>query len=75
MKYQVFTNDADANLYSAFSSLDANTEAEAQVKAKAQTLGLQNMNGRAVRVLVVPETLVDEAFIETPRGLKLRKRT
>lgn len=59
MKYRVFTNDIGPGRYSCFCLIDADSDEQAQRIAESRCKGLQNFNGRAVKVLVIPDDRKD----------------
>lgn len=72
MKYRVFTNDCGTNLYSPFCDVSAKTLDEARHKAERETMDLSNLQGRELKIIVCPVAAIDETFVSTPDGLKLR---
>jgi len=59
MKYRVFTNDVGPDQYSAFCMVDGASKEEAEQAAFIKVRGLQNADGRQVKVLVIPDDRKD----------------
>jgi hypothetical protein len=72
MKYRVFTNDVGPNGYSCFRCIEAKSDHAALSKAADITRRFA-----PVKVLAVPITRLDEAFVEgsetAPSGLRLKR--